>query len=52
MGDHADDARDEEERWQELWWDHKHKKCLGDPDCPFCNPEFVPLFNFQAPRDK
>ena len=47
MGDAADDARDEEELWEEMRWDHKPGRCLGSPDCPFCNSDFEPLFTFQ-----
>ena len=47
MGDAADDARDTEEMWEELKDIHRSKLC--DPfDCPYCNDEFEPLFNFQV----
>lgn len=52
MGMHADDARDEEEMWEEMWWEHKNKMCSGTPDCPFCDPDFIPFFTFQCPREE
>ena len=52
MGDAADDARDTDELWDELWQDHKWNRCGGSEDCPFCNHNFVPLFEFQAPREE
>jgi hypothetical protein len=51
MGDHADDAMEEEERWQELWWDHKSGRCKRSDYCPFCDPDFIPLFKHQAPEE-
>ena len=46
MGDAADDARDTEEMWEELQWQHKSNMC--DVDCPYCNPDFEPLFEHQV----
>ena len=48
MGDAADDARDTEELWDELWQDHEWLWC--GPDCPYCDPDFEPLSEFQATR--
>jgi hypothetical protein len=48
MGDGAEDARHTEELWEELW--HAHDAGMCDDDCPFCDPEFEPLFSFQCPR--
>ena len=46
MGDTADDAMEMEENWQYLKYLHITKRC--DPDCPYCDPDFEPLFGFQA----
>ena len=46
MGDAADDAMEMEENWQYLKYLHVTKRC--DPDCPYCDPDFEPLFGFQA----
>ena len=51
MGDHADDAMEEEDRWEEMWFDHKYGRCKKNDECPFCNEAFEPLFTFQAPRE-
>jgi hypothetical protein len=51
MGTAADDARDMEEFWEDLWYQHKAENCGGPEDCPFCNPDFEPLFTFQCPRE-
>ena len=48
MGDGADDARDTEELWEELKWDHKNGFCSKDDNCPYCNKDFDPLFAFQV----
>ena len=50
MGDAADDARDTEELWDAMRANHTANQALGVPcsdDCPFCDPEFEPLFHFQ-----
>ena len=46
MGIHADDARDMEEDWHDMKMDHKHGRC-DTYTCPYCNADFVPLFEFQ-----
>ena len=46
MGDAADDARDTEEFWEELKYNHNNGGCA--PDCPYCDEEFEPLFGFQV----
>ena len=45
MGDFAEDARDIEEEWEMTRALHKQGRC--GPDCPFCDPDFEPLFTFQ-----
>ena len=45
MGDAADDARDTEEMWDEMRDMHVAGTC--DADCPFCDPDFEPFFQFQ-----
>ncbi len=45
MGDAADDLRDTEEQWEHLKRLHRWGEC--DDDCPYCNPDFEPLFSFQ-----
>jgi len=46
MTDATDDAQEQEEFWAELKYKHKRGEC--DEDCPFCNPAFEPLFDFQG----
>jgi len=45
VGTAAEDARDQEEEYDTLRYLHKIGKC--EPDCPFCDPDFEPLFAFQ-----
>ena len=45
MGDAADDARETEENWLMVKFAHMAARC--EPDCPYCNPDFEPLFAFQ-----
>lgn len=47
MGDAADDARDAEEFWADLQTQHEMGKCDVN-DCPYCNPDFEPLFEHQG----
>lgn len=47
MGDHADDARDQEEDWADMRRAHKSGLCKSFDYCPYCDPEFVPFFTFQ-----
>jgi len=49
MGDAADDARDTEEMWNDLKEAHTMKAC--EEDCPYCNPDFKPLFGYQSLTD-
>jgi hypothetical protein len=51
MGDHADDAMEEEEHWHCQWLVHKSGRCKKLGYCPFCDPDFVPLFKHQAPGE-
>ena len=46
MGDAADDARNQEEDWHDMKMEHKYGMC-NTYTCPYCNPDFVPLFGFQ-----
>lgn len=48
MGIHADDARDQEEDLVDMRAAHKSGLCKSFDYCPFCDPDFVPLFTFQA----
>ena len=41
----ADNARDTEKLWKELQYLHDIGQC--DSDCPYCNEDFEPLFQFQ-----
>lgn len=45
MSDATDDAVEKEEEFDMLRALHKMGKC--DSGCPFCDPEFEPLFTFQ-----
>jgi hypothetical protein len=40
MGDAADDARDTEEMWHDMKIAHKAGTCEGNPECPYCDPDF------------
>ena len=52
MGIHAEDARDEEERWDEMRALHQNNMCKESEYCPFCDPDFVPLFTYQYNIDR
>jgi len=51
MGDAADDARDQEEAWDDMRERHSTGKCFKD-ECPFCDDDFEPLFTFQNRPEK
>lgn len=51
MGTAADDTRDIEEMWEELKLDHMLGICTPY-DCPYCDPDFEPLFAFQDLKKK
>jgi hypothetical protein len=48
MGDAADDARDTEEMWHDMKIAHKAGTCEGNPECPYCDPDFKPFFAYQV----
>lgn len=45
MSDAADDAREQEENFDLLRALHGAGRC--EPDCPFCDSDFEPIFTFQ-----
>jgi len=45
MSDVVEDLRDIEEDWEELRLLHAKEEC--DSDCPYCDPDFEPFWNFQ-----
>lgn len=50
MTDAVDDAIEQEEYWADLKRAHNAGHC--DPkDCPFCDPDFEPLFEFQKNKE-
>jgi hypothetical protein len=43
MGDAADDAREAEERLEEMLYDHERGLCGGMNYCPWCNSEVLDM---------
>jgi len=50
MSTATDDARETEEMWGRLRDAHNRGEC--EPNCPYCEEDFEPLFSFQYNGEK